>query len=86
MRLLDFRAESAVLSSVELTKDGALQVRVVETGGKEDAVSLTLPFAVRSAYLSDMKGNQTGKAWVEGRTVTCHIGPWRIEEAIILPE
>ncbi|MBQ6960185.1 MAG: alpha-mannosidase [Clostridia bacterium] len=86
MRLMQFRADSAVLSGVELTEDGALRVRAVETGGKEDTVTLTLPFAVQSARLSDMKGNQTGEAKAEGRTVTFDLGPWRIQEALILPK
>ena len=86
MHLMNFRAESAVLSCVELTEEGALRVRIVETGGREDTVSLTLPFAVRSAHLSDMKGNHTGEAKAEDHTVTFHIGPWRIEEALILPK
>ena len=83
---MQFRADSAVLSGVELTEDGALRVRAVETGGKEDTVTLTLPFAVQSARLSDMKGNQTGEAKAEGRTVTFDLGPWRIQEALILPK
>ena len=86
MRLMNFRAESAVLSSVELTEKGALRVRVVETGGREDTVSLTLPFAVQSAHLTDMKGNVTGDAKTDGHTVTFSVGPWRIDETLIIPQ
>ena len=86
MRLLRFRAESAVLSCVELTEDGALRVRAVETAGRQDTVTLTLPFAVQSARLADMKGDETGKAQAEGSTVTFAIAPWRIEEIIIQPQ
>ena len=85
-RLLGFRAESAVLSGVELTEEKALRVRVVETGGKEDTVTLTLPFDVQSAKLTDMKGNATGDIKIEGRAAVFSIGPWRIEEALIIPQ
>lgn len=88
MRLMQFRAESAALSGVELTEDGKLRVRTVETGGKNDTVTLILPFAVKAALLTDMKGNEAGKARAEGEgsTVTFDIGPWRIQEALIFPK
>ncbi len=86
MRLLSFRAENAVLSGAELTEEGALRVRAVEIEGKEGAVTLTLPFAIRSARLTDMKGNTTGSVQIDGRTASFAIGPWRVEEALILPE
>lgn len=86
MRLLRFQAESAVLSCVELTEEGALRVRAVETAGRQDTVTLTLPFAVQSARLANMKGNQTGEAKAEGRTVTFTVSPWHIQEALIFPE
>ena len=86
MRLLDFRAESAVLTGVELTEEGALRVRAAEIGGREDTVALTLPFDVRSARLTDMKGNIIGDIRTEGRTASFSIGPWRLAEAVLLPE
>ena len=85
MRLMGFQAESAVLSSVELTEEGALRIRAVETGGREDTVTLALPFTPRSARLTDMKGNAAGAVQIDGRTARFSIGPWRIEEAVIDP-
>ncbi len=85
-RLMDFRADSAVLLGVELMEDGALRLRAVETGGKADTVTLTLPFAIQSAQLTDMQGNPTGNVKTEGGTAVFSIDPWRMEEAIIHPE
>jgi hypothetical protein len=83
---MDFRADSAVLLGVELMEDGALRLRAVETGGKADTVTLTLPFAIQSAQLTDMQGNPTGNVKTEGGTAVFSIDPWRMEEAIIHPE
>jgi len=68
--LMELCAKTSVFSSAGLTPDGNLYVRVYETCGKDDTVSLTLPFAPKSATLVDLSGNKTGSASVSGNIVT----------------
>ncbi len=85
MRLMDFRAQSAVLSGVELTEEGSLRVRVIETAGKRDTVALTLPFEARAARLTDMKDHIIGEVKTEGRAAAFTMEPWTIVNAVIDP-
>jgi len=72
--LLEFKAGTSVLSSVGLTGDGALLVRVYETCGSDDSAELALPFAPRSARLVDLDENVLGEAAIDGSRVTFPIG------------
>ena len=44
MRLMEFSAETSLLSAVEMTEDGNMLVRAYETAGKTDRALLRLPF------------------------------------------
>jgi len=68
--LMQLDAKTSVFSSAGLAPDGSLYVRVYETCGKDDTVSLTLPFAPKSAVLVDLHGNENGKATISGNIVT----------------
>jgi alpha-mannosidase len=67
---LKLDAQTTVLSSVGLTENGSLLVRMYETCGKDDTVSLKLPFTVTSAQLVDLDGNVLGEAAVNGQQVS----------------
>ena len=72
--LLEMQAESSICSSAGLGADGSLIVRVYETCGKGDTVTLTLPFAPSSAAMVDLCGNRVGEAKVAGNTVSFAVG------------
>jgi len=68
--LLDLCAETSVLSSVGLTCDGSLLVRVYETCGKADNVTVSLPFVAKAANLVDLDENVLGAAKISGTSVS----------------
>jgi len=69
-QLLSLEAKTTVYSSAGLTVDGNLYVRVYETCGKDDSVTLTLPFAPTSASLVDLNENVLDIGQVNGNNVT----------------
>lgn len=82
--LLTFDGKTTVLTGVSLAEDGALCVRVNELSGKEDTVSVGLPFPVASASLTDMDGNPAdGVLSVNGNAVSFPVGPYRLAEVRI---
>ena len=85
MRLMEFSAESSILSCVEMTEQGALRVRVYETQGRQDAVRLAVPFEIAGARLTDMKGRETGPVETDGKTARFALAPYSIAEAVISP-
>jgi alpha-mannosidase len=76
--LLRLDAASTVLSSTGLTAEGALLVRVYETAGKKDSLTLTAPSAIRSAELVDLDGKVLRALEPRGRAVSFEIAPWKI--------
>jgi hypothetical protein len=68
--LFELSANSTVLSSVGLTRDGSLLARVYETCGKADNVSIKLPFNPSTAKLVDLDENVLGDAAINGGEVT----------------
>jgi len=68
--LMELKAGTTVFSTAGLTTDGSLYVRVYETCGKDDNVTLILPFVPSSAKLVDLSENEIGTAQVNGNTVT----------------
>jgi alpha-mannosidase len=76
--LLRLDAASTALSSVGLTPDGALLVRVYETAGNRDTVSVTAPDVIKAAELVDLDGRILDSLKPEGRTVSFSILPWKI--------
>jgi alpha-mannosidase len=81
--LLRLDSGSTVLSSTGLSSDGALLVRVYETAGKKDSVTLTAPSAIKSAGLVDLDGKTARVLTPKGNTVTFDILPWNIEAVSI---
>jgi alpha-mannosidase len=76
--LLRLDASSTVVSSTCLAAGGALLVRVYETAGKKDSVTLTVPSAIRTAELVDLNGNPAGTLTPKGNTLRFDILPWKI--------
>jgi alpha-mannosidase len=77
--LLRMDSASTVLSSTGLCADGALLVRVYETEGKEDMVTITAPSAIKAAGLADIEGNPLGAPLTpKGSAVSFGILPWKI--------
>ena len=76
--LLGMSAQTAVLSSVGLTCDGSLLVRVYETCGKDDMVRLELPFTAKAAELADLDENVVGEAVISGQSVSFPVGAYCI--------
>jgi alpha-mannosidase len=78
--LIGFESRRTVLSSLAMKEDGSFALRAFETVGKGDTVRDKLPRAVEKAHLTDLEGNEIGKAAVEGDAVSFEIGPHRIVE------
>jgi alpha-mannosidase len=76
--LLRLDAASTVLSSTGLSADGALLVRVYETAGSGDSVTLTVPRPIKSAELVDLDGKALGALSPRDNAVSFDILPWKI--------
>ncbi len=70
MSLLKMNAEHCVLTSVQVSADDALLVRLYEADGETEEVSITLPFAPKAAWLTNLNGETIGDAQADGDTVT----------------
>ncbi|MCL2880661.1 MAG: hypothetical protein FWF29_10475, partial [Treponema sp.] len=61
--LISLNAASTILSSLGVTPDGAVLLRLYETAGKNDPVTVNMPFEIAQAYCTDLDGNcVTGKS------------------------
>ena len=80
--LLAFESAHAVLTSVEISRDDALVVRLYASE-QEDAVAIRPPFAPASAVLTDLDGNPLENARVEGEWVRFSVQPYRIAQVKI---
>ena len=85
-RLMEFDAQTALLSGAEINSEGEMCVRVYETQGKPDEVRLILPFEVAAARLTDMKGNERGTARSEGHRVIFKVPPYSIVQVCAAPK
>ncbi|MBR6767720.1 MAG: alpha-mannosidase [Clostridia bacterium] len=80
--LMTFDAEHTVMSSARM-EGKALAVRCYEAEGCAEKVSLTVPFVPSHAVLTNLNGNEVGKAEVDGSKVTFEIGAYRIAQVKI---
>lgn len=71
--LLSAETGSARITSVTLTQDGALRVRLNELCGKSATVCLSCGQEVKSARCVDLLGNEVGSARCEGERVTLDV-------------
>ena len=78
--LLGFEAAHSVLTSARIAEDGALALRLYEAGGEADRVSVTAPFPVARACLTDLNGAALAEAAVDGASVRFDVGAHRIAE------
>jgi alpha-mannosidase len=83
--LLRLDSASTVLSSTGLGAGGELLVRVYETAGKKDSVTLTAPSVIKSAELVDLDGNPLGVLTPRGAALSFDILPWKIVTVKITP-
>lgn len=81
--LMTAETGSAKITSITLTDDGKLLVRLNELAGKNAEITLGLTKNVKSAALVDLSGHKTGAAEVSGNTVTFAVGPYRISSVEI---
>lgn len=72
--LLDITAEGTVLSGI-FSENDALHIRLVETCGKADTVTLSLRDVVSNAELVDLSGQKTGDVQVSGHTIKVNMEP-----------
>jgi alpha-mannosidase len=79
--LLRLDASSTVLSSAGLSADGSLLVRLYETAGKKDAVTIAAPLEIAGACLEDLDGRSGsgGNLSPKGNTVSFEIAPYKIQ-------
>ena len=81
---LGFAAQTSVITSVSLDENKALCVRVNELAGSKDEITLTLPFAVDSAVLTDLDGRvENARVTVENGKVTFSVLPYKLAEVRI---
>ncbi len=78
--LFGMKAEHCVLTSVQMSKDDALLVRLYEAEGRAEDVTITLPFAPVSAVLTNLNEEVLGAARVEGNEVTFRAKAHRITQ------
>ena len=78
-----FAGDGLALSSLRVSPDGGLDVRVFETEGKETSGCIMLPCPVQKACLTDLNGQTTGEAEVREGEVHFHVLPYRIAQVHI---
>ena len=81
--LMTAETGSAKITSITLTDDGKLLVRLNELAGKNQEITLGLKNDVRDAALVDLSGHETGDAAVSGKTVSFGVGRPRISSVEI---
>ena len=75
---LRLEADSTVYSSLGLDADGALVVRLYETAGKQDRVTVTAPLESTGAELADLDGKPSASLSPQGNQVSFDLPPHRI--------
>lgn len=78
--LLNFDAKHTVLTSVQMSEDDALTIRMYEAVGETDSVCIRVPFAVSKAVLTNLNEEVLAEADVEGDTVRFDIQPQKIAQ------
>jgi len=81
--LLGFEAAHSVLTSVQMSKDDALTVRLYENAGTADNVTICPPFAASKAVLTNLNGEELEEAAVEGELVKFTVKPYSIAQVKI---
>ncbi|MDR2552252.1 MAG: hypothetical protein LBD31_03680 [Treponema sp.] len=75
---LRLEAGSTVYSSLGLDTNGALLVRLYETAGKQDQVTVTVPLKITGAELADLDGKPSASLNPQGNQVSFGLPPHRI--------
>ncbi|MBQ2818375.1 MAG: alpha-mannosidase [Clostridia bacterium] len=75
--LMDVKCESSIVTAV-FENDGALNVRLYEAEGKDDNVTITAPFDVKTAALVDLDGNKIEDAMATGKEVTFKVKAYSV--------
>lgn len=69
----------ALLSAFRRREGNGFELRVVETDGRESAVSASLALPWASAVETDLLGNQTGTVEHRGSQLEFRIPPWKVK-------
>lgn len=78
--LLKLDTTSVILSSVSLSADGALLLRLYEAAGNHDTASITLPLPVRSAeFVSLDEQVSAGSIAAQGSAIRFEMSPYTIQ-------
>ena len=81
--LMGFEAAHSVLTSVRMSADDALTVRLYENAGETDQIAIRPPFAPAKAVLTDLNEKVVGNAAVEDGVVKFAVDPYRIAQVKI---
>ena len=82
--MFDMQAEHCVLTSVQMSRDDALLVRLYEAEGRAEEVTLSLPFEPTGAVLTNLNEEPVGKAEADGKKVIFRAEPYGITQIKII--
>lgn len=83
--LLNFEAENTVLTSMQISGDDALMIRMYENSGKAEQVAVTAPFVPGRAVLTNLNEEVLDSAEIQDGKVIFEIQPYRIAQVKIYP-
>ncbi len=81
--LMDVKAATTIVSAVQIAKDAALTVRVFETCGKDDTVTVNTFAPIQKAVLTDLDENVLAECEVSGETVSFPVPAYTIAQVKI---
>jgi alpha-mannosidase len=79
MEFLKLEAGSTLFSSAGLARDGALLVRLNETAGSKDKVTLKLPKEVKEACFVDLEEKALGSLNPKGKELAFEMAPYTVQ-------
>ena len=83
MKLIDVKTASSIVSAIQIAKDGALTVRVFETCGKDDEITVNPGMPVKKAVLTDLDENVLGECCKKGSEVSFKVPAYTIAQVKI---
>lgn len=83
MKLIDVKTASSIVSAIQIAKDGALTVRVFETCGKDDEITVNPSMPVKKAVLTDLDENVLGECCKNGNEVSFKVPAYTIAQVKI---
>ena len=81
--LMRFDAGHSVMTSAQISADGALLIRLYEAAGTADAITIQPPFAPARAALTDLDDNVLSDALIADGKVRFTVSPYKIAQVKI---